>query len=199
MERADSPNMSRDKPYRQYIVYCWRYENKLSCKIGRSIFDKFYDSVLKPAMRFSTLDIEILGICMCDSKTERDKLEKHLLNKQFDRVRSDREFVYYNTKVRDWIEHDCFKENWTVKFFQELDNEYKQKHRKRSREYQREKRQEETLKARAQNIYRKWSVESPLTVGGSAVARAMVAEDLTAQGVEESAIQEWLEELENID
>ena len=45
---------------KQYIVYCWRFEHERFCKIGRSIFDKFYDSVLKPAMRFSILNIEIV-------------------------------------------------------------------------------------------------------------------------------------------
>ena len=182
---------------KQYIVYCWRFENELFCKIGGSIFDKFYDSVLKLAMRFSILNIEILGICMCDSKTERDKLEKYLLNEQLDRVRSDREFVYYNTRVRDWIERDCVKQDWTVEFFKELNNEYKEKGRESSKEYQRKKTNEETLKTRAQNIYCKWLSESPLTIGGPAAARIMVKEDLEAQGVEEATIQQWLDELEN--
>ena len=134
---------------------------------------------------------------MCDSKTERDKLEKCLLNEQLDRVRPDREFVFYNTKVRDWIERDCVRQDWTVEFFKKLNNEYKEKHRERNREYQRKKRNEETLKTRAQNIYRKWLPESPLTIGGPAVARIMVKEDLEAQGMEEGTIQQWLDELEN--
>lgn len=80
-----------------------------------------------------------------------------------------------------------------------IDNPYAPKHRVRERKRQRRKRSEEILKTRAQNIYHEWSEkpESPLTVGGPAVARAMVAEDLEAQGVEDSIIQKWLDELEN--
>ena len=183
----------------QPIVYCWRYEHQSICKIGRTFFEKFYDSVLKQAMRFSVFDIEILGICRCNSKTERDRLEKHLLNKQFDRVRSDREFVHLNNKVWDWIQDNCHNEIWTVEFFQGLDNEYQEKHRKRNREYQRKRRRETDLKTRAGNIYRKWVAEpeSSLQVGGPALARALVADDLAAQGVEETIIQKWLDELEN--
>lgn len=185
---------------KQPILYCWRYENQHICKIGRSLFNKFYDIVLKPAMRFSVLDIEILGICGCGSKTERNKLEKHLLNEQFDRVRPDREFVYLNNKVWNWIQYNCVDKVWTVKFFQGLDNEYKEKYRKRNREDQRQKRWEETLKTRARNIYREWAAKpkSPLCIGGAIVARAIVEEDLAAQGVKASVIPEWLDELENI-
>ena len=184
---------------KQPIVYCWRYENQHICKIGSSLFNKFYDIVLKPAMRFSVLDIEILGICGCDSKTERNKLEKYLLNEQFDRVRPDREFVHLNNKVWNWIKYNCVGKVWTVEFFHGLDNEYKEKHRKRNREYQRQKRQEETLKTRARNIYREWAAKpkSPLCVGGPMFARSIVADDLTAQGVDEPTIQKWLDEFEN--
>ena len=183
----------------QPMVYCWRYEHQSICKIGITSFEKFYDNVLRQAMRFSVLDIEILGICLCDSKIERDTLEKHLLNKRFDRVRPDREFVHLNSKVWNWIQHNCPNKIWTVDFFQRLDNEYKEKHRKRSREYQRKRRRETDIKTRSGNIYREWVTvpESSLQIGGPALARVLVAEDLAAQGVEESIIQEWLDELEN--
>ena len=182
---------------KQYIVYCWRYENQSVCKVGGSLFDKFYDNCLKLALRFSILDIEILGICLCNSKAERDNLESQLLNEQFDRVRSDREFVFYNEKVKDWIQSDCLKSIWTVEFFKNLDNGNKPKHRERNREYQREKRKDKALKARAQSLYREWIVkESPLSIGGPAVARDLVAEDLADQGVGAFRIQEILDELE---
>lgn len=183
----------------QPIVYCWRYENQSVCKIGKSLFNKFYDICLKPAQRNSILDIEVLGICLCDSIADRDKLEVHLLNERFDRVRSDREFVHYNSKVRDWIQQECLENSLTVEFFQRLDNEYKPKHRRRSRESQRKKRWEKYLKTRARNLYCKWAAkpESPLCIGGPALARAIVAEDLAEHGVEASLIQEWLDDLES--
>lgn len=187
------------------IVYCWRYkdqpfyEDQPICKIGKSIFDKFYDSCIKPALRFSVFDIEILGICLCDSKQARDKLESDLLNERFDKVRPDREFVYLNSKVRNWIKSDCLRGVWTVDFFQKLNNEYKEKHRERNREYQREKREEKNLKTRAENIYNQYSTEpaSGLSIGGPTLARMLVTEDLEQQGVEASVIKEWLDELES--
>lgn len=181
------------------IIYCWRYEDQLIAKIGASIFNKFYDNSIKPALRFSVLDIEILGICLCGSKQTCRELEGHLLNERFDRVRSDREFVYLNNEVHDWINHNCLERNWTVDFFRGLDNEYKEDHRERNREYQREKRQEETLKTRARNMYNEYSEEpkSGLVIGGPVLARVVVAEDLERHGVEASRIDEWLTEIED--
>ena len=181
-----------------YIVYCWRYEHQSICKIGKSIFSKFYDNSIKPALRFSVLDIEILGICLCDSKQARDKLELYLLDKRFNRVRSDREWVYLNPQVRDWIQKDCLDGNWTVEYFQKLENEYKEAHRNRNKEYQRKKRDEEILKKRARKMYDRYSAKSTsgLTVGGPTLARIIVAEDLEMQGVDASRIEELLAEIE---
>ena len=135
-------------------------------------------------MRFSVLDIEILGIYLCDSTAERNRLEKHLLSERFDRVRPDREFVHLNNTVWDWIQHNCADKIWTVDFFQKLDNEYKEKHRRRNREYQRKRRREKDLKTRAGNIYKEWAVEpeSPLCIGGPALARVLVTEGLSGAG-----------------
>ena len=185
---------------KQPIVYCWRYEHQPICKIGKTYLEIFWNGRLRFASSLSPFDIEILGICRCDSKAERDKLEQHLLNQQFDKVRPDRrELVYFNSKVRNWMQHDYVENDWTIEALKEIKNPYAEKNRVRERERQRRKRREEVLKTRAKNIYRKWTVdpESPLQIGGPALARTLVAEDLTAHGVEESIIQEWLDELEN--
>ncbi|MDE0554029.1 MAG: hypothetical protein OXI24_07435 [Candidatus Poribacteria bacterium] len=104
-----------------------------------------------------------------------------------------------DTKVWDWIHHDCVPKTWTVEFFKKLDNDYKTKHRERSREYQRKKRSERTLKTRARNMYREWALKplSPLTIAGPAAARAIVTEDLETLGVEPLRIKEWLNEFDN--
>ena len=181
------------------IVYCWRYENQPICKIGVSSFHKFYDNAIKPALRFSVLDIQILGICLCNSIPECYRLEKHLLDERFDRVHPSREFVHLNRKVWDWIHHGCVPKTWTVEFFKKLDNDYRTKHRERSREYQREKRSKKALKTRARNMYREWALKplSPLTIAGPTAARVIVTEELENLGVEPLLIKEWLDEFYN--
>lgn len=185
---------------KQPIVYCWRYENQPFCKIGKSFLEIVWNGRLKYAQSVNVLDIEVLGICRCDSELERDKLEKHLLNERFDKAHPDRrELVYFNSKVRNWIQHNYVENDWTIEALKEIDNPYAEKNRVRERERQRRKRREEDLKTRARNMYRKYAVEpkSPLCIGGPALARVLVAEDLATHGIEESTIQEWLDELEN--
>lgn len=185
---------------KQPIVYCWRYENQPFCKIGKSFLEIVWNSRLKYAQSVNVLDIEILGICQCDSGPERDKLEKHLLNERFDKIRPDRrELVHFNSKVKDWLQQDSTERNWTIEKLKELPNPYAPTNNERETRRYYENKEIETLKTRAQSIYRKWSVEpeSPLCIGGSALARDLVVEDLEAQGVDESTIQKWLEELEN--
>lgn len=97
---------------KQPIVYCWRYENQPFCKIGKSFLEIVWNSRLKYAQSVNVLDIEVLGICRCDSELERDKLEKHLLNERFDKAHPDRrELVYFNSKVRNWIQHNYVENN----------------------------------------------------------------------------------------
>ena len=184
------------------IIYCWRYENQPFCKIGKSFLEIVWNSRLKYAQSVNVLDIEILGICRCDSVPERDKLEKHLLNERFNKIRSDRrELVHFNRKVWHWLQQDSTETNWTIEKLKELPNPYASANNERETRRYHENKEIKILKTRAQKIYRKWSVEpeSLLSVGGPTLARDMVVEDLEAHGVDESTIQEWLDELENID
>ena len=179
---------------KQPIVYCWRYENQPFCKIGKSFLEIVWNSRLKYAQSVNVLDIEILGICRCDSEPERDKLEKHLLNERFNKVQPDRrELVYFDSKVRNWIQRDYIESDWTIEALKEIDNPYAEKNRLRERERQRRKRREKDLKTRARNIYQRALRELPEIVRG--FAPAIVAEDLQDQGADESFIQACLDEL----
>ena len=180
----------------QPIVYCWRYEHQPVCKIGKTSLERFWNSRLRFALGLSPLNIEILGVCRCNNEAERDALEAHLLNERFDKVRADREeLVYFNNKVRDWLQQDSVENDWTVEALKKIPNPYAEKNRTRERERQRRKRREKVLKDRAWNIWQEYSKKkSPLTVGSPAIAIEIVAEDLAEQGVERSLIKKWLDE-----
>ena len=175
----------------QHIVYCWRYENLSYCKIGKSSLNIFLRSRLKEAERVNILDIEILGICRCTNKEESHQLEKHLLNERFDRVRPDRnELVHFNSKVKDWLEHDSVEKNWTIEKLNEIPNPYAPTNTKRQANRNHENRRKADLKTRAQNIY-----ERELLISGPARATFIVATDLQKQGADYSLIEECLDEL----
>ena len=172
-------------PAKQPIVYCWRYENQSYCKIGESFLEIVWNSRLKYAERVNVLDIEILGICRFANKQESSQLEKHLLNKQFDKVRPDREeLVHFNSKVKEWLRHDSVEKNWTIEKLKELPNPYAQENNEH------ENKKKEDLKTRALNIY-----QTELPKMGHVSAITIVVWDLQEQGAEESFIQACLDDL----
>ena len=178
-------------PTKQPIVYCWRYENQSYCKIGKSSLEIFWHSRLKYAERVNVLDIEILGIYRCANEPESRQLEKHLLNERFDRVRPDREeLVRFNSKVKNWLQHDSVEKNWTIEKLKELPSPYAQANNERETNRHHINRRKANLKTRALNIYQR---ELPKV--GHVSASTMVAWDLQQQEAEDSFIQACLDEL----
>ena len=178
----------------QHIVYCWRYENQSYCKIGKSSLAIFLHSRLNEAERVNILDIEILGVCRCANKQESDKLEKHLLNDQFDRVRPDRnELVHFNGKVKDWLRHDSVENNWTIDKLKKLPNPYAPKNNERGTNRYHENEREKNLKIRALNIYKR-----ELPKQGHLWATIEMTTDLLEHGAEDSFVKECLDELKKL-
>ncbi|MCG9128870.1 tetratricopeptide repeat protein [Candidatus Poribacteria bacterium] len=92
----------------QNFVYAWRYEgDETACKIGKSSVGSFWGRT-GPARTTHYRDIEILGIQLCDSEAHANSQEKNLLG-NFKRVRPDREWVYLNNEVWNWIKTYCMK------------------------------------------------------------------------------------------
>lgn len=106
----------------QRFVYAWRYVgDEIACKLGHSSVGAFWGRTA-PARTNDYRDIEILGIQLCDSKAEASSQEKHLRNERFERVRSDREWVFLTNDVWDWIKTDCIENPPQLKEFDVFTN-----------------------------------------------------------------------------
>ena len=92
---------------KQYFVYALRYKgDNTACKIGKSSVGAFWGRTA-PARTWNYKEIEILGIQLCDSKTDAKSQEKYLRDECFERVCPNREWVYLTDDVWDWIKTDC--------------------------------------------------------------------------------------------
>ena len=124
----------------QPLIYCWRYAGEPICKIGScKALNIFFDSRLKNALTSSVYDIEVIGVCLCETEADARKLETDLLD-QFERVREDREFVFYSNEVYKWIHANCTIRHKTTTYFQDIESAYAEDNRERNREYQAQKR-----------------------------------------------------------
>ena len=102
-----------------YIVYCWRYEGDAFAKIGMSRAGSFWNR-LGQAQTNDYRDVELLGIRKCNSRENAIVLEQTLLNNTFVRHRPDREWVYINQAVWDWLDRLPVKVN--TEYFRDLNS-----------------------------------------------------------------------------
>ena len=100
------------------LIYCWRYEKQSEAKIGVSTIGGLYQRIAA-AKTFSIYDIELLGFQLMPSKHAAEIRESNLLNRRFQRVRSDREFIHLNQNTQVWLDNECmhnplnwFKHRW---------------------------------------------------------------------------------------
>ena len=91
----------------QYLLYAWhRKDSKEEIKIGKSTVGRLYGRLVS-AQTENPYKIQFLGVILVDAETtyEMNEFETRIL-RQFNKIRTEGEWVYADEEVWDWVKTD---------------------------------------------------------------------------------------------